>query len=333
MAVKAQRVVGGDQPVRKDQAELWVYYDGEFRHYKDAKIGLMTHALHYGTGCFEGIRAYWNPEEEQLLVFRQPEHFQRLERSARILRIRLPLSVDDLCAASTEVVRRNGFRQDTYIRPIAFKSSEEIGVRLHDLRDSFGIYATPFGDYIAAKQGYDVNHGIKCMVSSWRRIDDNVAPARAKVTGIYVNSALAKTEAMENGFDEAIVLTQEGHVSEGSAENIFLVRDRTFITPAVTENILEGITRATLAQLVREEMGLSVVERPVDRTELYIADEVFLCGTGVQLSPVTSIDRRPVGDGGIGPLTARLQRLYFDVVRGRLPKYRDWVTPVYKKAG
>jgi branched-chain amino acid aminotransferase len=323
MAVKTQRAVEGKQPGRKEQAELWVYFDGDFRRYGDVRLGLMTHALHYGTGCFEGIRAYWSSEEEQLLIFRQPEHYQRLLQSARILRIHIPHTVEELCAISTEVVRRNAFRQDTYIRPIAFKSSQEIGVRLHNLQESFAIYTTPFGTYV------DIERGIKCMVSSWRRIDDNVAPARGKITGTYVNGALAKTEAMENGFDEAIVLTQEGHVSEGSAENIFLVRDRTFITPAVTEDVLEGITRATLCDLIRHELGLNVVERAVDRSELYVADEVFLCGTGAQLSPVIDIDHRPVGDGTIGPLTARLQRLYFDVVRGRIPKYRGWVTPVY----
>lgn len=323
MAVKTQRAVEGKQPGRKEQAELWVYFDGDFRRYGDVRLGLMTHALHYGTGCFEGIRAYWSSEEEQLLIFRQPEHYQRLLQSARILRIHIPHTVEELCAVSTEVVRRNAFRQDTYIRPIAFKSSQEIGVRLHNLQESFAIYTTPFGTYV------DIERGIKCMVSSWRRIDDNVAPARGKITGTYVNGALAKTEAMENGFDEAIVLTQEGHVSEGSAENIFLVRDRTFITPAVTEDVLEGITRATLFDLIRHELGLNVVERAVDRSELYVADEVFLCGTGAQLSPVIDIDHRPVGDGTIGPLTARLQRLYFDVVRGRIPKYRGWVNPVY----
>ncbi len=323
MAVKTQRVVEGKQPGRKEQAELWVYFDGEFRRYGEVKLGLMTHALHYGTGVFEGIRAYWNPENEQLLIFRQPEHYQRLVRNARLLRIEIPHTVEELCAASTEVVRRNGFRQDTYIRPIAFKSSEEIGVRLHNLRATFAIYTTPFGQYV------DIEQGIKCMVSSWRRIDDNVAPARGKITGTYVNGALAKSEAQDNGFDEAIVLTQEGHVSEGSAENIFLVRDRTFITPAVTENVLEGITRATLFDLIRSELGLGVVERVVDRSELYVADEIFLCGTGAQLAPVVDVDRRPIGDGSVGPLTARLQRLYFDVVRGRISKYRGWVTPVY----
>jgi branched-chain amino acid aminotransferase len=240
-----------------------------------------------------------------------------------VLKLKIPLLVDELCSVSTELVRKNGFRQDTYIRPIAFKSSEEIGVRLHNLRDSFAIYVTPYGNYV------DIERGIRCMVSSWRRIDDNVAPARAKITGIYVNSALAKTEAMENGCDEAIMLTQDGHVCEGSAENIFLVRDGRVITPPAYDNILEGITRNALIQLMRSEMGLEVIERSVDRSELYVADEVFLCGTGAQIAPVVEIDHREVADGIAGPIVSRLQKVYFDIVRGRNPKYKDWLTAVY----
>src|SRR3982074_1183567 len=201
------------------QAESWVFFDGEFKQYQDVHLGLMTHALHYGTGCFEGIRAYWNENQEQLFVTLLKPHIRRLTNSAKILRIELPYTVDQMAEAVVECLRRNRFREDVYIRPIAFKSSEEIGVRLHNLQDTFAIYLAPFGNSV------DVDRGIRCMVSSWRRIDDNAAPARAKCTGIYVNSALAKTEANENGFDEAIVLTHEGHVSEGSADNVFIVRD------------------------------------------------------------------------------------------------------------
>ena len=305
------------------QAESWVFHDGEVKRYADARIGLMTHALHYGTGCFEGIRAYWNEEQQQLFGFRVPEHFERLRNSAKILHMELPLGTEELCGITGELLRRNGYREDVYVRPICYKSSEEIGVRLHNLRDGFAIYTAPFGAYV------DIDAGIRCMVSSWRRVDDNAGPARAKCTGIYVNSALAKTEAMQNGFDEAIVLTQDGHVSEGSAENIFLVRKGVFITPPPSENILEGITRETLIHLVTEEMGLEVVERAVDRSELYVADEVFLCGTGAQVSPVIEIDRRRIGDGEPGPLTVRLQQTYFDICKGRNPKYRDWLQAAY----
>jgi branched-chain amino acid aminotransferase len=303
--------------------ESWVYYDGEIRRYADSRLGLMTHALHYGTGCFEGIRAYWVEEQQQLFAFRMPEHYERLRDSAKILLMDLPLSTEELCAVTSELLRRNGWRQDVYIRPLVYKSSEEIGVRLHGLKDGFLVFTAPFGAYV------DIDAGIRCMVSSWRRIDDNVAPARSKCTGIYVNSALAKTEAMQNGFDEAIMLTHEGHVCEGSAENIFIVRNGTLITPPESDNILEGITRATLIHLAAEEMGLEVLQRCIDRSELYIADEVFLCGTGAQVSPVIEIDRRRIGDGEPGPLTSRIQSEYFAICKGRNPKYRDWLTAVY----
>jgi branched-chain amino acid aminotransferase len=233
------------------------------------------------------------------------------------------MNLDELCETSIELIRRNNFRQDVYIRPFAFKSSEEIGVRLHNLRDSFAIYVTPFGNYV------EVDGGIRCMVSSWRRVDDNAAPARAKITGIYVNSALAKTEAMENGFDEAIMLTHDGHVCEGSAENIFLLRDGKVFTPPTSDNILEGLTRLAMIELLRKELDIEVVERSIDRSELYIADEIFLCGTGAQISPVIEVDRRPIGDGQVGPVVSKLQKLYFDIVRGNSAKYRNCLTPVY----
>jgi branched-chain amino acid aminotransferase len=283
----------------------------------------MTHALQYGTGVFEGIRGYWSPEHEQLFLLKLREHYRRMQNSVKVLKLKIPLSLDELCETSIELIRRNNFRQDVYLRPFAFKSSEEIGVRLHNLKDSFAIYVTPFGNYV------EVDGGIRCMVSSWRRIDDNVAPARAKITGIYVNSALAKTEAMENGFDEAIMLTQDGHVCEGSAENIFLLRDGKVVTPPTTDNILEGLTRLGMIELLRKELDMEVAERSIDRSELYIADEIFLCGTGAQISPVIEVDRRPVGDGRVGPVVGQLQKLYFDIVRGRNNKYRNWLTPVY----
>jgi branched-chain amino acid aminotransferase len=308
------------------QAESWVYFDGEFKQYRDVHLGLMTHALHYGTGCFEGIRAYWNPNQEQLFALLMEPHFKRLRNSAKILSIELPYSNQEMIEATVEILRRNGYREDVYIRPLAFKSAEEIGVRLHGLKSSFAIYTAPFGAYV------DVEKGIRCMVSSWRRVDDNAAPARAKVTGIYINSALSKTEANENGFDEAIVLTQEGHVSEGSAENIFIVRDGVLITPPASDNILEGVTRGVIMELASTDLGLRVVERSIDRSELYVADEVFMCGTGAQVSPVLEIDRRTIGDGVMGPITRELQTIYFDVCYGRMEERLDWLTPIYTRA-
>ncbi len=323
MAIKTEGVTRASEGRRKEQGQYWVYLDGEVKRYADAKVGLMTHALQYGTGVFEGIRGYWSPEHEQLFVLKLREHYRRMQNSVKVLKLKIPMNLDELCETSIELIRRNNFRQDVYIRPFAFKSSEEIGVRLHNLKDSFAIYVTPFGNYV------EVDGGIRCMVSSWRRIDDNVAPARAKITGIYVNSALAKTEAMENGFDEAIMLTQEGHVCEGSAENIFLLRDGKLVTPPTTDNILEGLTRLAMIELLRKELDMEVAERSIDRSELYVADEMFMCGTGAQISPVIEVDRRPVGDGQVGPVVRQLQKLYFDIVRGRNNKYRNWLTPVY----
>ncbi len=323
MAIKAEGVTRASEGRRKEQGQYWVYLDGEVKRYADAKVGLMTHALQYGTGVFEGIRGYWSPEHEQLFVLKLREHYRRMQNSVKVLKLKIPMNLDELCETSVELIRRNNFRQDVYIRPFAFKSSEEIGVRLHNLKDSFAIYVTPFGNYV------EVDGGIRCMVSSWRRIDDNAAPARAKITGIYVNSALAKTEAMENGFDEAIMLTHDGHVCEGSAENIFLLRDGKVFTPPTNDNILEGLTRLAMIELLRKELDMEVVERSIDRSELYVADEIFLCGTGAQISPVIDVDHRPIGDGQVGPVVGQLQKLYFDIVRGRSNKYRSWLTPVY----
>jgi branched-chain amino acid aminotransferase len=323
MAIKAEGVTRASEGRRKEQGQYWVYLDGEVKRYDDARVGLMTHALQYGTGVFEGIRGYWSPEHEQLFLLKLREHYRRMQSSVKVLKLKIPMNLDELCETSIELIRRNNFRQDVYIRPFAFKSSEEIGVRLHNLKDSFAIYVTPFGKYV------EVDGGIRCMVSSWRRIDDNVAPARAKITGIYVNSALAKTEAMENGFDEAIMLTHDGHVCEGSAENIFLIRDGKGLTPPCSDNILEGLTRLAMIELLRKELDMEVVERSIDRSELYIADEIFLCGTGAQISPVIDVDRRPIGDGQVGPVVTKLQKLYFDIVRGHSAKYRNWLTPVY----
>jgi branched-chain amino acid aminotransferase len=323
MAIKAEGVTRAAKARREEQSQYWVYLDGEIKRYGDARLGLMTHALHYGTGVFEGIRGYWSPEHEQLFILKLREHYARMQRSVKVLKLEMPIPLDELCQVSIELLRMNNFRQDVYIRPFAFKSSEEIGVRLHNLKNSFAIYVTPYGNYV------DVERGIRCMVSSWRRIDDNAAPPRSKITGIYVNSALAKTEAMENGYDEAIMLTHDGHVCEGSAENIFIIRDGRVITPPTSDNILEGLTRLGMMELFRKELDMEVVEQSVDRSELYIADEIFLCGTGAQISPVVEVDHRTIGDGTVGPVVTRLQKLYFDIVRGRNTKYRDWLTPVY----
>ena len=304
-------------------AGLWAFFRGEIVPLADARISVMTHAFNYGTAVFEGIRAYWNPEQEQLWALELLAHYQRLHRSAHFLHMEVPQPPEELAEITLDILRRNGLREDVYIRPIVYKSSESIGVRLHNLDADVVIFGIPFGQYI------DTEGGVRAQVSTWRRTDDNAIPARSKITGAYINGALAKSEAQLNGFDEAIVLTQEGHVSEGSAENLFIVRDGVLITPPVTDNILEGITRRRLMQVAREHFGLTVEERSIDRTELYAAHEVFLCGTGAQLSPVVEIDRRMVADGRPGPITRKLHDLYFEVVRGRVDAYRSWLTPVY----
>jgi branched-chain amino acid aminotransferase len=235
----------------------------------------------------------------------------------------LPYSVEELIEITMALLKRNGYRTDTYVRPLLFKSVEQIGVQLHGLPDSFLIYTSPFGNYV------EIETGIRCMVSSWRRVSDGSLPARAKVTGGYINSALAKSEALENGFDEAIVLAHDGHVSEGSAENLFMLKDGVFVTPPVTDDILEGITRDLLIGVIRDELGLTVIERSIDRTELYTCNELFLCGTGAQISPVIEIDHRRIGDGTVGEFTQELQQIYFGAVRGENPKYKGWSLPVY----
>ncbi len=301
--------------------EQTIFFQGQFVPAPQAKVSIMTHALHYGTACFEGIRGYWNEAEEQIYIFRMREHYERLHRSANILTMKIRYSVEELCDLTVELVRRNANRQDVYIRPIVYKSSEIVGVRLQGIEDEFACYTTFMGKYIPAEGG------ARCGVSSWRRVSDNSIPARGKITGSYINSALAKNEAMVNGYDEAIILTQDGHVSEGSGENIFLVSNGQLITPAQSEDILVGITRNTLIEVARDELGVPTVERQVDRSELYTSDEMFLCGTGAEITPVVEVDRRPVSSGVVGPITHKLEQVFYPIVRGENPKYRHWCTP------
>jgi len=299
-----------------------LFMNGKFIPAEQGVISVRTHAFAYGTGCFEGIRGYWNEEDQQIYLFRLQEHYERLLRSCKILHMSLPYTVDELIDMSIELVRRNGQREDVYLRPVVYKGDTIIGVRLHNLEDHFILTSEPMGNYVEIT-------GLRCAVSSWRRIDDNALPARAKICGGYVNAAFAKSEVMQNGYDEAIMLTHDGHVSEGSTENIFLIMNGELVTPAPSENILIGITRDTVTQLAQRELNRITRERQIDRTELYIADEILLCGTGAQIAPVINIDHRPIGNGTIGSITGQLQDLYFDVVRGKRPEYKEWCTPVY----
>jgi branched-chain amino acid aminotransferase len=290
----------------------------------EAKIGIKTHALHYGTAIFEGIRGNWNEAQKQTYLFRLKDHYLRMENGCKVLGFKLPYSVDELCQITVDLVAKCDFKADTYIRPLIYKSSEALGVRLHNLDDDFLIFAMPWGPYL------DVDKA-RCCVVSWRRPEDNVNPPQVKSTGIYINNALAKTEAVTKGFDEAIMLSPSGHVSEGSGENIFLLINGKLVTPAIYNNILIGITRATVIELAKNELGVETIERSIVRSELYTADECFLTGTAAHLTPVGEIDFHKVGSGEVGPITAKLRDLYVKAIKGDLPKYLKWCTPIYKK--
>ncbi len=298
------------------------YLDGAFVPFAEANVSIATHALQYGTGVFEGIRAYWNAAEEQLFVFRLREHFERMTDSCRIMRIELPGDPDELSAIVVELLRRNAFKTDVYVRPLAYKAGRVVKVTLHGIRDGFGIYAFPLGGYLSTG-------GLVARTTSWKRISDEAIPARAKISGAYVNTALAVDEVGEAGAEEAIFLTASGHVSEGGGSNLYMVRDGTLITPPVSDDILEGITRLTIMGLARE-LGHPIVERSIDRTELFIADEIFFCGTGAQVAPCVQVDGRQVGTGTIGPVTTRIGDRYYALARGDDAAHPEWRTAVYR---
>lgn len=300
----------------------YVFLDGKYLEEKDAKLPIKTHAFLYGTAVFEGIRAYYNPEDKQLYAFRMKEHFDRILRSAKVMHMKCPYTSEEMCEIGKEVLKKNQYRTDAYLRPNIFKSAQKIGTSLLDNPDSVLMFTVPLGDYIDTKKGLSV------CVSNWRRSDDNAIPPRAKLSGNYVNSALIVTDAKLAGFDEAIVLSADGKVTEGSAMNLFIVQDGKLITTNTTDNILVGVTRNTIIELA-QSIGIPTIERVVDRTELYVSDEAFYCGTGAQVSPITRIDNRNVGDGEVGPITKELQKLYFDVVKGKVDKYKKWCTPIY----
>lgn len=303
----------------------YAYFRGKIVPYSDAKVGVMTHALNYGTGVFGGIRGYWNEEEEELFIFRPMDHFKRVLNSARMLRMEVPYTREQLVEITIELLQKEGQRQDMYVRPLVYYADEQVGVGISNLHSEITIFSVPFAKYIENDTGAHVTF------SSWRRVDDNMIPARAKVAGAYVNTALIKSDATQAGFDEALVLGVDGHITEGSAENFFMVRDGVLYTPPITDNILEGITRRSVMELAREELGIEVVERSIDRTEAYICDEMFMTGTAAQVTAITQIDHRPVGEGTMGPVASQMQKLYADVVRGKVAKYRHWNQPVYQK--
>ena len=316
--MKETAALGAEIPERG-----WAYQDGVFKRLADAHVSLATHALNYGTGVFEGIRAYWNAGQEQLYVFRLGEHFDRMRGNCRLLRIELPGDSAMLSDVTLELLRKNEFRTDVYIRPLAYIAARSIKVALHDLRGGFGMFAFPIGAYLPTS-------GLAARTATWRRTADDAIPARGKLTGAYINTALAVDEAHDANADESIFLTRDGHVSEGGSANLFMVRGGELITPSVTDDILEGITRDTVITIAREELGLTVTERAIDRTELFIADEVFFCGTGAQVAPCVKVDGRVVGDGTIGPVARRIGDVYFAIARGDDKRHADWRTAVYR---
>lgn len=302
--------------------DVIVYFKNQFVAVRDAQVNILTHALHYGTGVFEGIRAYWDDAGQEVFSFRTLEHYQRWKKNCGILRIEIAPTAEALCGITAELIRRNRFRSDLYIRPLAYKAAERIGL-VPDDDDAFAIMAMPLAEYLPSQQGIHVG------VSSWRRIDDNAIPARGKICGAYVNSVLASDEARRNGFDEAIFLNDNGHVAEGTTHNVFMVRNGSLITPPGSENILEGLTRATIIELAQRELHVDVVERPIDRSELYMCDELFFTGTAVEIAPIVRLDHRPVGSAAVGEITGELRRLYFEAAHGHLGAYRKWLFPAY----
>jgi len=300
----------------------YAFFEGETRPISDAKVSVMTQSLNYGTGCFGGIRGYWNADQEQLYVFRLLDHYTRFLNSAKILLATHPYTNRQLADITIDLLAREGWRENCYIRPLAYKADETISVRLHNLRDAITIFSIPLGRYLPNEEG------LKLCTSSWRRVDDTAIPPRGKLVGAYMNSALVKTEAHLNCFDDALVLNQDGHVAEASAANLVMVRHGKLVVPPISANALEGITLQTVLHLARHELGLEVEAREIDRSELYYADEAFLCGTGAQIAAVASLDHRAIGSGGMGPITRSIRTLYFDVVHGRVSNYMHWLTAV-----
>jgi branched-chain amino acid aminotransferase len=295
-----------------------VFFEGKIVPFEEAKVSVATHAFNYGTGVFGGIRGYWNDDKKKIYVFRPYDHYRRLLNSGRMMNMHIPYDEESLIQLTLDLVRMEGWQTNIYIRPLIYKADLGIGVRLHDLRDELTIFSMPFKQYV--KNDTDAH----VTVSSWRRLDDNMIPARGKISGAYANSALIKTDAQRAGFDEALVLNQNGHISEGSAMNIFMVRDGVVVTPPVTDNILEGITRKTAMELAKNDLGLSVVERPIDRTEIYICDELFMTGSAAEIVAITKVDYRSVGKGEMGPVAGQLKEIFSGIARANNPKYAHW---------
>jgi len=306
----------------------YAFFEGNFVPLENAKISIMNHSFMYGTAVFEGIRGYWNEAQGEMYLFRLKEHFLRMKDSMKIMHLDdVKYSVDELCKFSVELIKKNEPKTDTYLRPAAYKTGQRVGPSLEDNPSDLCMFTVPFGDYFHGAPG------LKVQVSSWRRVEDNAIPARGKIVGAYANTALAKTDAILAGFDECIVLSENGHVSEGSAMNIFMVKNGKLITTPITENILEGITRSSIMEFAKNEFGYDTVTRQIDRSELYTADELFFCGTGAQIAPIIEIDKREISGGQCGEMTGKIRDFYVSMCRGEQKKYMHWLTPVYGHSG
>ncbi|MCL4693060.1 MAG: branched-chain amino acid transaminase [Candidatus Hydrogenedentes bacterium] len=299
------------------------YFEGDYVPIEKANVSILTHSFNYGTALFEGIRGYHCPDDNNILIFRLKEHVDRFVRNFSILCMNVEESREQIEQICVELVKRSEFREGVYIRPIGYKCEHSLGPKLHDVDSRFCCWIMKLGDYV------DIASGLDVVVSSWRRLSDNAIPSRAKTVGSYINSSLASSEAKQAGFDEAIFLREDGSVAEGSAMNLFIVQDGKLITTPPTADILVGITRNTVMEIAAEELGIPVIERAISRTELYVSDEVFFTGTGAQVAPVRSVDRRKIGNGEPGPISKKLQDLYFQIVLGKVAKYAHWCTPVY----
>lgn len=302
----------------------YAYFQGKIVPFEEANVSVMTQALHYGLAVFGGMRGYWNEEKEQLFVFRSEDHFKRLTQSAAMLRMFTDKSPSDLTQILLELLRKQNLKRNIYIRPLVYKSDDTFGVIVHDMKDELTIIAVPMGDFVGSATGLHV-----CF-SSWHRVEDNAIPARGKISGTYVNSTMIRSDAQLAGYDDAIVLNADGQIAEASVANFFMIRNGTIITPPVYANLLEGITRRTVIEIAQDVLGLEVVERPIDRSELYIADEAFMCGTGAEVSPITRVEHRDIGDGQVGTISQQLREAFLNVVYGRDDRYQHWLTPVYE---
>ena len=300
----------------QETPKIWM--NGELVDWADAKVHVGVHGLHYGSGVFEGIRCYETPEGPA--VFRLDEHLQRLDNSARLLGMELPYTVEALRDATFELIGANGLTE-CYLRPIAFFGYGELGVAARDNPVDTVIMSWPWGAYLGEE---GLSQGIRAKISSWQRIGANVIPHVAKATGVYLNSMLAVTEANRAGYDEAILLTAEGYVADGSGENIFVVRDGEISTPSLSTSILPGITRDTVIQIA-QDLGYVVSEQNIIRSDLYLADEVFMCGTAAEVTPLRSVDDHEIG---VGPITLKIQEAYLDTVRGRTERWAHWLDRV-----